>query len=258
MKQCPDCKIVFHHPERQRCLYCESRLIVLDAEAPMPEDALAYLSTSDDPAVVLSNDTKHLEEAIRIKESLTLSQDKIHNVIGGYLQSRTFHFFYSLSRNELKMGKTYKRFFVHPWNFSFLLNLPWAAVNLVDSALFHLRYKTYCPMCKWKFAGGGAKHDPKECAYNREYTLIINAILTGFIGRMEPTFQAQALAEVKRGEKSAYMDLCTRQNTSEKVWDTVAMWFSIALLAGVALAIFVPLTKQIITSLQNYEAEEIE
>ena len=117
--------------------------------------------------------------------------------------------------------------------------IPWAVINVIDSLFFHLRYRTYCPSCKWKYAGRSVRHDPRDCAYNREYTLVINAILTGFIARIEPTFQSQAMAEVKRGQRSAYLDLCTHKNKYEKALDIASICFSCGLILYVIMAVLV-------------------
>lgn len=238
MKKCRECKIIFHHPARERCLYCGTILTVLPDDEPL-EDAVAYLSKEDDTTVFLSNDTASLGRVIRKKHDVP--QEDPHYVIGNYFKSRTFYFFYFLSRNEMKMGKEYKRFFIQPYNAVFLLMLPWVAINFVDSILFHLRYRRYCPTCKWKYTGRSAVHDPRKCAYNREYTLVINAILTGFIARIEPTFHGQAEAELKRGQRSAYHELCTHKNDHEKALDITSICVSCGLTAYFIIAVFIPL-----------------
>ncbi|OGX07071.1 MAG: hypothetical protein A2Z88_11315 [Omnitrophica WOR_2 bacterium GWA2_47_8] len=238
MKKCRNCKIVFHHPDRVRCLYCETPLVVLEDNDPV-DDAIAFLSTEDDaPPVLLSTDIRPLEQVIRGREP---RPKEARVVIGNYFKSRTFYFFYGLSRNELKMGQVYKRFFVQPFNLAFFLMIPWAVINVVDSLFFHLRYKMYCPVCKWKYTGRSATHDPRECAYNREYTLVINAILSGFIARIEPTFHSQAMAEVKRGQRSAYHELCTHKNKFEKSLDIASLCFSCGLITYFTMAVLVPL-----------------
>ena len=138
MKKCRNCKIVFHHPDRVRCLYCETPLVVLEDNDPV-DDAIAFLSTEDDaPPVLLSTDIRPLEQVIRGREP---RPKEARVVIGNYFKSRTFYFFYGLSRNELKMGQVYKRFFVQPFNLAFFLMIPWAVINVVDSLFFHLRGK---------------------------------------------------------------------------------------------------------------------
>ncbi len=233
MKKCRYCKVVFHHPGRMRCLYCGTILKVLSDDEPLG-DAVAFLSQEDDTTVVLSNDTGSLGKVIREKD--TLRPEDARYAIASYFKSRTFYFFYWLSRNELKMGKGYKRFFIHPFNAFFFLMIPWAVINVADSLFFHLRYRRYCPTCKWKYAGRSAGHAPRECAYNREYTLVINAILTGFIARLEPTFHGQADAEVKRGQRSAYLELCTHNNKHEKALDIASICFSCGLITYVLIA----------------------
>ncbi|OGX27411.1 MAG: hypothetical protein A2787_00965 [Omnitrophica WOR_2 bacterium RIFCSPHIGHO2_01_FULL_48_9] len=236
MKKCHNCKIVFHHPDRIRCLYCHAVLTVLSDDAPLG-DAVAFLSKEDDTTVLLSNDTGSLGEVIWKKDAL--NPEDARYVISSYFKSRTFYFFYGLSRNELKMEKKYKRFFVHPFHFNFFLIVPWAFINVIDSVLFHLRYRQYCPTCKWKYAGKG-EHDPRECAYNREYTLVINAILTGIIARIEPTFHSQAMAEIKRGQRSAYLELCTHRKY-EKALDIASVCLSGGLMLYLLLAFVLPM-----------------
>lgn len=238
MKKCRECKIVFHHPERTRCLYCESVLTPLADDEPVG-DAVAYLSQEDDKGVVLSHDPQPLGKLIRNRYAP--QPEDPHVVIGSYFKSRTFYFSYMIHRNEMKMGQEYKRFFVHPFTAFFFVMIPWAVINVVDSVLFHLRYRRYCPTCKWKYTGRSAEHDPRECAYNREYTLVINAILTGFIGRLELTFQGQAAAEEKRGQRSAYHELCTHKNEHERALDIASICVSCGLTAYFIIAVFIPL-----------------
>lgn len=254
-KKCPQCRIVFHNADRLRCLYCDTVLATVSDDDPL-EDMVAFLAKDDDP-VVLSNDAKPLERVVEQKNILSASQDQADKAIGHYFRTRPFAFFYRLSRNELKMGQQYKRFLIQPFDRYFILMLPWVVINLLDSLFFHWKYKFYCPVCKWKYTGPAGRHDPKECAYNREYTLVINAILSGFIGRLEPTFAGQAALEAKRGQRSAYVDLCVRQSPYDKVLDHVSMFFSGAVIFLGLFALLEPIIKELIIFLGIYEPVEI-
>lgn len=252
-KKCPLCKIVFYNASRLRCLYCDTILAALSDDEPV-DDAVAFLSEGDDP-VVLSTDTNPLGEAVR--DLNTISSSEADRITERYFRTRSFGFFYKLNRHELLMGHTFKRFFIQPLDPSFFLRIPYLALDVVESLLIHLTYRHFCPVCRWKYAGIDDKHDPKECAYNREYTLLINAILTGFIARLEPTFAAQSEAEVKRGQRSAYRDLCVGKSQYETVLDHICMWFSGALLLAAAWLVLEPLIKQLIVFLGIYERVEI-
>ncbi len=242
MKKCMRCKIVFHRAERTRCLYCDGLLTTVNEDDSVTESALP------------PQDTAVIELIVRDRDQLT--HENMKYIIGSYFKSRTFNFMYTFSRNELKMGKTYKRFLVQPLNFSSLFMIPWMVVNFIDSLFFRLVYQNYCSECNWKYAGGSVRHDPKECAYNREYMLVINAVLTGQIARLEETFQYQAMNKIKNGQRSAYFDLCARKNKYEGVLDVACVWFSLGLIVYGIVVALMPLLMYIIKLVGKFEREE--
>lgn len=242
MKKCQRCKIVFHRAERTRCLYCDGLLLTVGKDDTV---------TTELPV----QDTALIEMLVKDKESM--SQENVRHIISSYFKSRTFQFLYKFSHNEMKMGDTYKRFLVQPLNGSSFFMIPWVVVSIFDSLFFRLVYRSYCPTCKWKFAGSGVRHDPKECSYNREYVLVINAVLSGHIARLEETFEFQAMGKLKRGERSAYFDLCARKNPYEGFIDTVCVWFSIGVIIYIIVALAFPWVLKLVHLIHATEQKEL-
>jgi len=156
---------------------------------------------------------------------------RLQFIVASYFRTRTFHFMYVFSRNDLKMGAVFDRTFVQPLNMTSLLLLPWLLVNIIDSVLFRLFYTKYCPVCGWKFykTEANGEHQHRECEYNREYKEVIQAILDGTIIRSEIHFKRLGLMKQKTGRRSAYWDMCARKELSSAVLDITCIWFSICL-----------------------------
>ena len=202
-----------------------------------------------------SSDIALIEQVVRDRDSLTY--ENIRYIVGSYFRARTFHFLYSFSRNEFKMGKEYKRFLIQPLSFVSILMIPWVVVDVIDSLLFRTIYLGYCPECKWKYDGRTVRHDLEECAYNEEYTALINEILTGHIAVTEGNFQNQAMAKIKEGRRSAYFDLCARKNKYEGALDVACVWFSCGLMAYSLVVVLFPLIMQLVVFISSYERAEI-
>lgn len=200
-------------------------------------------------------DTALIEMVVKSRDKMT--QENVRYIIGSYFKSRTFEFLYKFNRNEMKMGDTYKRFLVQPLNGSSFFMIPWVVVSFFDALLFRIIYRSYCPTCKWKFVGSGVRHDPKECSYNREYMLVINAVLSGHIARLEETFEFQAMGKLKRGERSAYFDLCARKNPYEGAVDIACVWFSIGLLIYVFVVLTLPWVLKLVQWIIEIERKEL-
>ena len=229
MKKCSRCKVVFHNEERQRCLYCDAFLNDVD-EDDTDEDILQHQPVGNIIEKVL-------------KEKRALSHESMQYLIGCYFHTRTFNFLYSFSRNEFKMGKDYRRPLVQPLSISSVLTLPWIVVILVDSLIFRIFYSSYCPECQWKYSlilSGGA-HKREDCEYHKEYMNLIKEILSGRILKTEKALWDAASEKVKAGQRSAYYDLCLRENKYEGALDVACIWFSCGLLMYVIVVFKFPI-----------------
>jgi len=213
-----------------------------------PEDLALEIETPPE-------ETPLSEKGVRDRDSFT--HDHMRYIIGSYFRLQTFHFLYCFSRNEFKMGPDYKRFWIQPLNFTSILMLPWVLVDIVDSLFFRLIYTGYCKECNWKYIGRDVPHNPQQCAYNKEYTALINEILTGHIARSEEGFQKQAMAKIKEGQHSAYVDLRGRKSKYEGVLDVACIWFSCGLIVYGIVVVLFPLVVKFVLSLYNYERIEI-
>jgi hypothetical protein len=240
MKKCMRCNIVFHWAKRMRCLYCDALLLTVEKDDT--ETSLALSAAKNIMATV-------------VKDRNLMGHGRMQYIIGSYFRTRTFQFMYRFSRNELKVGKDYRRFLVQPLNLSWFLVLPWIIINFLDSIIFRVIYNGYCEKCGWKFnkMGSHAEHDPKDCAYKQEYTTIVEDILSGRILKTEERLQEQAAEKVGHGLKSAYRDLCESERISSKFLDILSILVSV--LVVIYLLIFW-ITPRIIKGINGLEEVE--
>ncbi len=256
MKRCVRCDIVFNLEDRARCLYCNSLLMTI---APGEEEQYknAVQDNEEEGAPVQEADEDMIIKAAKpageqasikigfasggeeeafimrvIKDRRAVAYDRRYYIIGSYFNFRTLHFMYCFSRNEMKMGKTYRRALIQPLNMGSFLILPWVVFDVIDTVFVRLLYNGYCHQCGWKFKKSSPQqvHDPKECEYNHEYREIILDILSGQITRTEDKYIQLAEAKTKAGQRSAYRDLCSGRNFFTAVLDVVCVWFSISIL----------------------------
>ena len=239
MKKCLRCKIAYHAQERFYCLYCQSML--------------ADVEESDEPEFVdaFSFSESLLEKLVHGREVPTVG-NRLY-VLSSYFRIRTFHFMYMFCRNELKMGKVFKRFFVQPLNLVFLINIPWFVVNLVDSLFFKLFYNSYCPQCNWKyirFTGTQERHDADQCAYNQEYGALLNDICTARFVKTEDEFKRRSGEKIRQGQRSAYVDLCCYKDQYQAAVDTASVWFSSGIILYLIVVALFPLAVNLVNGLE--------
>jgi hypothetical protein len=234
------CNIVFHWAKRMRCLYCDTLLITVDKDDT--ETSLALEGVKNIMATV-------------VKDRNLFGHGRMQYIMGSYFRIRTFQFMYRFSRNELKVGKDNRRFLVQPLNFSWFLMLPWVIINFFDSIVFHLIYNGYCEKCGWKFnkLGGHAEHEPKVCAYNQEYTAIIEDIFSARITKTEERFQEQATEKIGHGLRSAYHDLCEPERVSSRFLDILSILISIVVVMYLAIFLVTPMIIKGIGGLEEVE-----
>jgi len=213
MRKCPNCQIVYHSPRRICCLYCDAQLISAEFN-----DALRVRETE-----FLKGRTNLLAQSADIA--------RMRSVLDKYFRMRSFTFSYVFSRNQMKFGQKFERFFVEPITFAFFIKIPWLIINLFDSMSMHLVYQGYCPQCQWKHKrlSGAGEHSKAECVYNQEYSALLKEILSGEFIRNESKFEQQAAALTSAGQRSAYNTLCSRRSGMEYGMDLVAILFSMAL-----------------------------
>jgi hypothetical protein len=216
MKKCMKCKLTFHFGDRLRCLYCDSILVETSSSGEEKFGAV-------DGASVMSQ---------FVRDRKLLAHGRMQYIVGSYFKTRTFHFMYAFSRNEFKIGKEFKRFFIQPLNMTSFLVIPWVVFNFLDSLTIRLTHHGFCEDCGWKYKKvyGKVGHDPRECEYCQEYMRVINDIVSGRITATEDELQKQALEKMAVGKRSAYKDLCSRRSFFSAVLDVTVIWVSIWLI----------------------------
>lgn len=226
MKKCPRCETAFSD-EHLVCMYCECQLFdaaMLDAVSQKEEEYFKEKVFSVD----LEKMTAYMKEF----------------VVANYFLRRSFFFSYQFCRQEMKMGKAFRRFLIQPLHISFLIRLPWLIVNLFDSLYFQLVYGGYCPKCNCKFKKlfeSNVEHDKNECIYNREFAAIIVEIFSGYIFSKEKEFKQRAAEKLKLGFKSAYHDLSSPNKTAEAVFDVFTIGLSLTLYFYLFAKVAIPL-----------------
>lgn len=225
MKKCLGCRLVFHLDDRSVCLYCGSPLV------DVPEEEAARIEEGESGQ----------EQEAKTQKQLTA--DEIQHIAGIYFGKRSIAFMYAFSRNEMKMGKGLKRFFIQPLNFAFIVKIPWLLINVVDSLIFRLIYKGYCQKCDWKYniTASPKEHDPVQCEYNREYTNVLNNILTGEIIYNEAQFEKEAQEKIRTGKHSAYRQLCSQREGFWQAIDIGTILISLWLLFYVVIKLTMPI-----------------
>ena len=170
------------------------------------------------------------------------ANSRLQFIVSSFFRTRTLHFMYAFSRNDFKMGRTFRRKMVQDISAVSFLMLPWLVLNIFDSFLCRLMYTRYCPKCGWKFykAGRNGEHDQRECEYNREYSQVLASILQGSIMRDEEGFRRLGLMKRNAGRRSAYWDLCTSGKFFTSILDLACIWFSICLWIILAVALAFP------------------
>ncbi len=241
MRKCPRCKVVYYIEDRMRCLYCESGLVTIHS------DTSVDLSNDKgfDPQMIkgLKTELAILKEVLQ--EWQMLGHLRLQYMIGTYFKLRTSTFFYSFSRQNFKMGNQFKRLFVQPIHLNSFFMIPWVVINVFDSIIMRFTYTGYCQKCGWKYkkVAANQEHDPAECAYNQDYTKVVNAILSGKITKTEVKVQQEALKVIKEGKRSAYQYLCSQRNTRDKLIDIFCVWLSVCMMIALMVFVLLPLAR---------------
>jgi len=214
MKKCPRCETVFSD-QHLVCMYCECQLFDEAALTAINHDEQEYFKEK-----VFNFDLEKMTPYMK------------EFVVANYFLRRSFFFSYQFCRQEMKMGKTFRRFLIQPFNASFLIRWPWLIVNFFDSFYFQLVYGGYCPKCNCKFKKffeSNVEHDMNECAYNQEFAAVVVEIFSGYIFSKEKDFKQRALEKTKIGLKSAYTDLKSRNKEIETLVDILTIGLSLCL-----------------------------
>ena len=229
-------------------MYCNSLLIALEEEETVEE----FEVFEEDSGGKLQKKRKDLLRQI-VRDRRIQGHGRMQYIVGSYFRTRTFQFMYGFSRNEFRQGEGFSRLFVQPIQaFHIFFVLPWVFIDLIDSVIFRLIYTKYCPLCGWKYyktdSRGG--HDAKECDYCREYSLIIDDILSGRITQSERIFKKRAMERVAEGSRSPYDDLCCQRKLVFSIMDVICIWFSMTLLLSILVLGLWPIVKFIAEGLE--------
>lgn len=249
MKKCIRCNIVFHLDERTRCLYCDALLHTVSRDdtgfGEKGEQNTARIFDFQRPVIEqLVDSRKGVEEPNQILNTQFM--------MGNYFRNRTFNFMYSFCRNEFKIGKKFRRPLVQPLHIASVLMLPWVVWDLIDSVLMRIFYTGYDEKCGWKYfkLGAAQEIDPERREYNKEYSALLENILTGKILFSEERFRQDAEFKKFEGKRSAYYDLCSKNTSFMKVVDLMVVWFSIAFLLFLIVSITLPYVWRLVSQLE--------
>jgi len=247
MKKCLKCDLVFQLEERTRCLYCNTLLVPLDPEEEPEED---QLFEEDTGGQALARKKAIITQMIRDRR--VKGHGRMQYVVGSYFRTRTFHFMYCFSRNEFLMGQGFSRQLIQPLNTSHFFIIPWVFIDFIDSLLLRLIYSGYCSRCGWKYSPltNGSSHNPHKCDYCREYSLVIEDILSGRITQSERIFRKQSFEALAAGERSAYHDLCSQNKLISMISDVFCIWFSVTLMLSFIVLALWPLISLMVRSLE--------
>ncbi len=223
MKKCPRCSIVFYVDDRQRCLYCDTLLMNTDEDTTDLQKKVGIGFLGAETSII-----KQVVEDRNIE-----ADTRLQFIIASYFRMRTFHFMYKYARMDFLKGKVFRRQMIQKVDWTTLLVVPWFFVNLIDSILCRFIYGKFCPKCGYKFDQVDRKfpgeHDHIECEYNREYSTVIDSILSGDIIKREQEFRRLGVMKRVAKRRSAYWDLCSRKDFFSAVLDVACIWFSVSL-----------------------------
>lgn len=244
MKRCHRCRIVYHFNDRLRCLYCDAMLTETSRD-----DSL--FSKPGQTAGGVSDEQSVTSQLLRNRNME--GQQQLQYLISGYFRVRSFHFIYSFSRQEMKMGKEVRRWLIQPLNVSYAVMLPWVAYDLVDSLVFHMLYQGFCDKCGWKYCPTPRflGHDPDECEYNKEFTHVIKEILTGQITYSEEEIKTKADQKITDDKRSAYYDLCRQKDYLTSMVDWVSVTMSVLFWLFLTVWMLLPLVINVFSRLND-------
>ncbi len=226
MRRCYKCLSEYPDDGVVRCIHCDTLLVAVD------ENELAYFKRDEPEAGnSLVNRNRRIGD-----------HGHMLYILGSFFKNRTFVFSYSLSRNDMKLGKGYQRLLVQPLNFSVLFKIPWIFINILDSFLFRFIYEDCCEKCNYKIRSR-KEHSNESCEYNQEYFRIILEVLSGRIGFTEKAIQEKALEKIAAGRRSAYYDLRFRKALFERVMDAVCVVISVGIIFGLIVYLLFPMVK---------------
>lgn len=235
MKKCIKCQTT--EPDDQiRCRYCNTTLIKSEGK----DDSFDFMNLSKRQ----SQPEKNVLRTLRIGD-----HQYMRYIVGSYFHKRNFFFLYKLSRNDFKMGRRFRRKFIEPITFGVFLRIPWFFINVVDSLIVRSLYRYFCDVCGWKCSKSskGKGHDPAECEYNQECYHLIKAILLGRIGAEEEQLREESIKKIKKGKKSAFHDLHSKEKqTFWAITDFACLALSLGILASPLIIFLLPLMPSLI------------
>ncbi len=233
VKRCPRCDVVFHLNERTRCLYCDCFLVTGERGGHTQTGMVSAMTQMKADRRVIN---------LILKDRGIEGLGRLQRVVSDFFRTRSFHFIYRFSRQEFRIGQDFRRALIQPLNITSFLTIPWVVWNLIDSVVVRVLWNGYCGKCRCKFRKVREKqeHDPRDCAYAREYAMVIDSILTGKICEDERKFRDLARQKEREGLPSAYRELCEERRYFSPLLDIITIWFSISLIILAAVIVAFP------------------
>lgn len=237
MKLCRKCQI-FYQEQIMTCRDCRSVL----PEVTLSE-ALEFTRRQS------------FSKRIDAQKKNDLADPEIRYYIRRYLKNCSLFLDYDLHKNELRRGKTPKRFFISPLNFTCLINFPWLFFNVLSTNMFHMQYTGYCETCNCKIIPG--RHDRNECDYLIDYFSIIDDIINGKIIDRKEIYESLSKDSRAKNLPNAYDDLFRRSARWEAFFDFLSVGLTVAFWLYIAVNISWPMLQVLLQKLAQSDAYEL-
>jgi len=175
-------------------------------------------------------------------------------VVSSYFNNHSLFLYFDLSKNQLKYGCNFDRFFIQPLNLTALINFPWLVFNLLYTNYFHLFYTDHCPVCNCKHVHG--HHSQKECEYNVVYFQILCDVLNGDIIYTKKIYETYCREQQDMRTPNAFANLSQRNKGVEFTLDLLSISFSILVWMYLIVYVGFPMAKTLMFKLQFLDAYE--
>ncbi len=235
MKECSSCHIFFKESVMQ-CQGCGETLKEITLGEALEHTRKRFL--------------KHFSE----DKSVHIFDPHTQYVVSSYFNNHSLFLYFDLSKNQLKYGRHFERFFIQPINLTAFINIPWFFYNLLYTNYFHFFYNRYCPVCNCKHLEG--HHSQEECEYNKIYFQILCDVLNGDIVNTKKVYEEYYQENKNLQIPNAFANLSKRHKRAEFALDLLSI--SLSILAWMYVMVYVgfPMGKSLMLKLQFLDAYE--
>lgn len=187
-------------------------------------------------------------------KSIKIFDPHTQYVVSSYFNNHSLFLYFDLSKNQLKYGRQFDRFFIQPLNLTALINLPWLVFNVLYSNYFHIFYRARCPICNCKHLPW--HHTKEECEYNVVYFQILCDVLNGDIVYTKKVYETYSREQQDQHALNAFANLNKRNKGVEFALDLLSISFSVMIWIYAIVYIGFPMAKTLMFKLQFLDAYE--